>query len=123
VEALTAEELARVLAVASKLYPEHADILRVLAWTGLRLGEACALQWSDVDLAGRFIEVRRTVGLRARHLIVGAPKSGQARRVDLPLSWHSSSPSAKACTRRRPQWLGSSHHRGCSPPRPSRAGH
>ena len=55
-----------------------------LGWTGLRLGEACALQWEDVDLAGRFLEVRRTVGVRARCLLVGAPKSGQARRVDLP---------------------------------------
>jgi integrase len=84
VEALTAEELARVLAVASKLYPDHADILHVLAWTGLRLGEACALQWEDIDGTGRFLEVRRTVGLRARLLLIGAPKSGQARRVDLP---------------------------------------
>jgi len=84
VEALTAEELACVLAVASKLYPESADILHVLAWTGLRLGEACALQWGDIDVAGRFLEVRRTIGLRARRLLVGAPKSGQARRVDLP---------------------------------------
>ncbi len=84
VEALCADELARVLAVASKLYPDYADFLRVLAWTGLRLGEACALQWEDMDLAGRFLEVRRTVGLRARRLLVGAPKSGQARRVDLP---------------------------------------
>jgi integrase len=76
--------LARVLAVASKLYPEHADILHVLAWTGLRLGEACALQWDDLDGAGGFLEVRRTVGVRGRRLLVGAPKSGQARRVDLP---------------------------------------
>ena len=84
VQALTAEELARVLAVALKLYPEHADILHVLAWTGLPLGEACALRWDDVDQAGGFLEVRRTVGLRGRRLLVGAPKSGQARRVDLP---------------------------------------
>ena len=86
VQALTAEELARVLAVASKLYPDHADILHVLAWTGLRLGEACALQWDDLDQAGGFLEVRRTVGLRGRRLLVGAPKSGQARRVDLPVA-------------------------------------
>ena len=84
VEALTVDELARVLAIATKLYAEYTDFLHVLGWTGLRLGEACALQWQDVDLAGRFLEVRRTVGVRARRLLVGAPKSGQARRVDLP---------------------------------------
>ncbi len=84
VSALSAEELARVLAVAVKLYPDYADLLHVLAWTGLRLGEACALQWGDLDVAGGFLEVRRTVSYRGYRLLVGAPKSGQARRVDLP---------------------------------------
>ena len=97
VEALTAEELGRVLAVASKLYPDHSDILHVLAWTGLRLGEACALQWEDIDAAGRFLEVRRTVGLRARRLLIGAPKSGQARRVDLPARSQLGLPNDRAC--------------------------
>jgi hypothetical protein len=43
--------LARVLAVASKLSSEDADIL---AWTG-SLGETCAIQWDDFDMAGRFL--------------------------------------------------------------------
>lgn len=83
VTVLTAEELTRVLAVAVKLYPDYADLLHVLAWTGLRLGEACALQWGDLDAAGGFLEVRRTVSYRGYRVLVGAPKSGQARRVDL----------------------------------------
>jgi integrase len=37
-----------------------------------------------VALIGICIEVRRTLGVRARRLLIGAPKSGQARRVDLP---------------------------------------
>jgi integrase len=49
-----------------------------------RLGEACALQWDDLDVAGRFLEVRRTVSYRAQRCIIGSPKSGQARRVDVP---------------------------------------
>jgi integrase len=84
VTALTADELARVLAVAAKHYPDSADLLHVLAWTGLRLGEGCALQWGDLDAAGRFLEVRRTVSYRGYRVLVGAPKSGHARRVDLP---------------------------------------
>lgn len=84
VTALTAEELARLLTLASRDYPENADLLHVLAWTGLRLGEACGLQWSDIDLAGHFVEVNRAVAYRAHRVQIGAPKSGQARRVDLP---------------------------------------
>jgi integrase len=85
VTALTAPELAIVLGAALKHYPEHAGVLHVLAWTGLRLGEACGLQWGDLDVAGGFLEVRRAIAYRQhRGILVGAPKSGQARRVDVP---------------------------------------
>lgn len=84
VTALSARELASVLAAADERFPEHADVIYLLAWTGLRLSEACGLQWGDVDLTGRFLEVRRTASYRARRILVGAPKSGKARRVDLP---------------------------------------
>jgi integrase len=84
VRALTADELARVLALARRLYPKHADLLHILAWTGLRLGEAVALQWGDLDLSGRFLEVNRSAQYRAHRLHIGTPKSGQERRVDVP---------------------------------------
>jgi integrase len=50
-----------------------------LVMTGIRIGEALALQWGDIDFAGRFAEVKR-------NLVDGkltTPKSGKARRVDL----------------------------------------
>src|SRR6185369_11972902 len=53
-------------------------------WTGLRVSEACGLQWGDLNLEGHYLEVNRAVAYRQRRLIVGAPKSGKARRVDLP---------------------------------------
>lgn len=84
VRALAAEELAGALAVARRLYPEHADLLHVLAWSGMRLGEAVGLQWGDVDVAGGFLEVNRSVQYRAHRLYIGSPKSGQERRVDIP---------------------------------------
>ena len=84
VRALTAEELARVLAVARRMYPEHAVLLHVLAGTGLRLGEAIALQWGDLDVAGGFLEVNRSCQYRAHRLYIGSPKSGQERRGDVP---------------------------------------
>jgi integrase len=84
VTALTTEELSAVLGAALKHYPEYADVLHVLAWTGLRLGEACGLQWGDLDAAGGFLEIRRAISYRQHRILVGAPKSGQARRVDVP---------------------------------------
>lgn len=82
--ALSAEELARILRAADEHASEHSDFLHVLAWTGCRLSEACGLQWSDFDFAGAFLEVRRTAAYRAHRILITAPKSGKARRVDLP---------------------------------------
>lgn len=81
--ALSAPELARVLEAGDQYFPDHADFIYLLAWTGLRLSEACGLQWGDVDLTGGFLE-RRTASYRAHRIFMGAPKSGKARRVDLP---------------------------------------
>ncbi len=40
---------------------QDADAFRLLFYTGLRLGEVIALRWSDVDLEGRLLLVRRGV--------------------------------------------------------------
>ena len=37
---------------------QGAELFRVLAYTGLRLGEAVALRWADVDFTGRRLIVR-----------------------------------------------------------------
>lgn len=57
-------------------------------YTGLRLGEVCALQWDDVDPEGKTITIRRTVqrmaqpdGSRRTALSVGTPKTSRSRRV------------------------------------------
>lgn len=87
---LTREELAHLIATArthsitrggDTVYPyRHAvPFLLLLARTGLRLGEAVALQWQDVDFHGRFLEVRRAC-VRGR---VTTPKNKSTRRVDL----------------------------------------
>ena len=61
----------------------------------MRQGEVLGLQWADFDFAGHFVEVRQTVGYRGGKLLVGSPKSGKARRVDLP------TPLAAALQRRK----------------------
>jgi integrase len=47
----------------------------------MRLGEASAIQWGDIDFEGRFIEVRRNL-VSGR---IETPKSGKSRRVDMSL--------------------------------------
>jgi len=85
--AFTAEEEAAVLAAAearaafarTNLIPKSArwweavaDLLHFLAGTGVRIGEARTLQWSDVDLDAR------------RVLIRGTKTAASQRRLDLP---------------------------------------
>jgi integrase len=98
VDFLTDEELTVLLRTADRDYPQHTDFFHVLAWTGLREGEACGLQWGDLDFRGGFLEVRRNViyrpdpkqrGKKIKRpdrkpiLHIGAPKSGESGRVDM----------------------------------------
>ena len=48
----------------------------------MRLGELLGLQWGDIDVHGRFIEVRRSLVEGGR---IELPKNGKIRRVDLSL--------------------------------------
>ena len=81
---LTEVEVVQLLAACKRWYPEALDLIATAVWTGLRQGEILGLKWEDVDFAGRFLEVRRTVAYRGGRLLAGSPKSGKARRVDLP---------------------------------------
>jgi integrase len=57
-----------------------ADVIRLLFFTGMRVGEVRALQWRDVDLDGRAILVTRNV---SGGQVVKTPKGGRARLVPL----------------------------------------
>lgn len=58
---------------------QDAELFRVLAYTGLRVGEALALRWSDVDLDGRRVVVQRAVSGGEE----GPTKAWQVRYVPL----------------------------------------
>lgn len=68
------------------------DLPTVLSlYTGMRLGEVCALKWSDIDWDRKTITVRRTAQriVRSRNgevgkktmLMIGTPKSMRSHRV------------------------------------------
>ena len=49
--------------------------------TGLRLGEICALRWSDIDLDAGVISINRTVqNIAGRGTVFTAPKTKRSRR-------------------------------------------
>jgi integrase len=58
---------------------QDAELYRVAAYTGLRLGELLALRWGDVDLRDRRLIVHRAFSAR----VEGPTKSWQARFVPL----------------------------------------
>ena len=59
-------------------------------YTGMRLGEVCALRWTDIDWEKRTIAIRRTTqrisggGVFRTRLAIGAPKSRRSHRI-LPI--------------------------------------
>lgn len=57
-------------------------------YTGLRIGELCAMQWSDIDLESRTLTVRKTIqriqnndGSGKTKLVITEPKSTRSRRT------------------------------------------
>lgn len=60
-------------------------LVLVLAYCGLRWGEATALLVSDVDMLRARLNVRRAVSEVSGELIYGTPKSHATRTVPLPL--------------------------------------
>ncbi len=78
---LTREEVAVLLDTSKTHFPSYYPLILLFVRTGMRVGEAFALQWGDIDFHGRFAEVRRTFS-RGR---LSTPKSNKSRRIDLSL--------------------------------------
>ena len=91
---LSSEEEKRLVAYLKEhLNPTNLGILLSL-FTGIRLGELCALKWSDFSLEGREFQVFKTMqrlpnqdknSNRRTHVEIGAPKSPcSIRTIPLP---------------------------------------
>jgi integrase len=84
----TVEELRVFLDQRAQVEDELLIAWALLAATGMRRGEALALRWGDVDFDGNRISVRRSATVikhkgAGEEIIVGPPKSGRPRTVDL----------------------------------------
>jgi integrase len=77
-KALSDAELERLLA---QIPQQWAPMILLIAYTGIRIGEGCALQIRHLDLERRRLLVRRTV----YRGVIGPPKSRYGRRV-IPLA-------------------------------------
>jgi integrase len=84
VNPFTREEVALMLDTAREYFPRYFPLLLCAARSRLRLGEILALQWGDLDLDSRFIEVKRNY----THGKVVTPKSDEMGRVDMASSSH-----------------------------------
>jgi integrase len=82
------EEVAKLIAASEKLakrkvsHYDYSPLVRLLVLTGMRVSEALALRWGDVDLLGATIHVRHTLN---RDGTLGEPKTKAGRR-DVPLA-------------------------------------
>jgi integrase len=65
---------------------DHALLVRFLAYTGLRWGEATALRVSDLDMLRRRARVTENAVMVGGAIIVGTPKTHRARSVPFPAS-------------------------------------
>jgi integrase len=75
----------RTEGLAEQMPGERDRVLaRFLGWTGLRFGEAAALRPGDLDLLRRRIRVVRAVAEVNGEVLLGSPKTHQARTVAFP---------------------------------------
>jgi integrase len=84
----TAGQLAAFLGWAREHAPAGFPLWHVLAFTGMRRGEALALRWRDLGLDAATVRIRRSAGMirnagESAGVVEGDTKSGKPRLVDL----------------------------------------
>ncbi len=92
VEALSVRDQRRLEAAVEKSENPNAIGILICLYTGIRIGELCALRWEDIDFDKRLMGIRRNItrvknfegGRYKTSLIVGTPKSKSSERV-IPL--------------------------------------
>jgi integrase len=81
IDPFTIEELHLIESVCRERFPEHFPFVLCMARTGMRIGEATALQWIDIDFTNNYIVVRRNI---PHHRQVETTKTeASQRKVDM----------------------------------------
>lgn len=75
VRAPTAEEVQLLIAAAKRVDETFAVFLRVVASTGARRGEICALRWNDIDFAAGTIRIDESVVAASGGAQIKSPKT------------------------------------------------
>lgn len=90
-ETFTKTEQGKLLSVLCSNTDRFKLGILLCLFTGLRLGELCALKWSDIDFSNKTLTIRRTVqrlyvegGSAKTALTETSPKSGNSKR-EIPL--------------------------------------
>jgi integrase len=78
----TPEDAARIVEAAWE-DPDWGTLVWLTMTTGARRGELCGLRWSDVDLPGSVLTLRRAVAQDGRHREEKDTKTHQQRRIAL----------------------------------------
>lgn len=80
---------AEVDCVAAAITPQYRSLVHVLAYGGLRWGEAAGLTRSSVDFDRRRLRIVRSIAEAGGELFIGTTKTHQQRGVVLPtFLWH-----------------------------------
>ena len=59
----------------------YANLFRFMLLTGVRAGEACALQWKDIDLDKKLIYISKTVAFSKHGHTIHTPKTKKSKRI------------------------------------------
>lgn len=83
-KAYTVQQLAYILQCLENESLKWQTYINLVADSGIRRGEACALQWQDIDWAKGTITIRRNAQYTpAAGVYVTSPKNGKSRTVDV----------------------------------------
>lgn len=95
IETLTAEELGRMADYLSERCTDPRCVgLLLCMYSGMRLGEICALKWEDIDLENKVIHVNHTIqripvtdesSIQRTRIIIDVPKTSSSMRM-IPIS-------------------------------------
>lgn len=86
------KEQSRLLSVLCHKQDIFKTAVLLCLYTGLRLGEVCALKWEDIDFENSLLTVNRTVqriyanGYETRTVLLESPPKSEGSKREIPLS-------------------------------------